>query len=116
MRIYGKTVAYHTIDGWKKDCTGYLPKNIDMYEIEYTDYREDGTVCGKGTEDFSKDRLKNLTYKRYDVKEDSGERTKTGLVKWDLVKRLVVRVDNANSRKTRKLFETIYNDCKLFNI
>ena len=116
MRIYGKTVAYHTIDGWKKDNTGYLPKDIDMYEIEYTDYREDGTVCGKGTEDFSKDRFRNLVHKKYEAKKDSGERTKTGLVKWDVFRRIIVRVDKKDARKTRKLFETIYSECKLFNI
>lgn len=41
MRIYGKK---------KEIAPGY-------YEVEYREYREDGTLKATGTEDFSKERL-----------------------------------------------------------
>lgn len=51
----------------KKIAKGY-------YEVEYKEYREDGTICGVGTEDFSFERLKEL--KTYEVLENSGKKTK----------------------------------------
>ena len=43
------------------------PKRIanKYYEVEYTEYREDGTICNVGTEDFSFERLQML--KTYEV-------------------------------------------------
>lgn len=77
------------------------PKRIatKYYEVEYTEYREDGTICGMGTEDFSYERLKEL--KTYEVLEDTGLRTKEssthkgGRIRWEHVAYL-----NVFERKT----------------
>lgn len=44
------------------------------YEVPYVEYREDGTVCNMGTEDFSSERLNTL--KVYEVVEKTGEKTR----------------------------------------
>ena len=56
MREYGKAVL---LSGTNKFNS--------YYEVLYTDYREDGSICGKGTEDFSGERLKSI--KNYEVRE-----------------------------------------------
>lgn len=111
MRVYGKIVKAHTNDGWvnPKDT---LPVDVDMYEIEYVDYREDGTICGKGTEDMTRERYKKLASKRYSVKKDIGERTATGRIKYDtsIVNKhnFFGKVKAEDSRKVKRLVEKIY--------
>ena len=45
---------------------------VDYYEATYTEYREDGSVCGAGTEDFSGARLRKAT-KVYNVYKHNGK-------------------------------------------
>lgn len=53
--------------------------NYDGYfEVPYIEYREDGTIYGTGTEDFSSKRLNTLT--TYKVLEKTREKTKSSSV------------------------------------
>ena len=44
----------------------------DYYEAQYREYNADGTLCGGGYEDFSKERLKSQT-KYYEVRTFTGK-------------------------------------------
>lgn len=125
MRVYGKTVRiYTTEEGWRKPfgmATKKERDTIEMYEVEYTDYREDGTICGKGTEDISAERLNTMKLKHsyYIVKKDSGERTATGRIRWDdFGERLNFRVPAKEHNKVLRMFKTMIevDGKKVFNV
>lgn len=128
MRVYGKVVnVFVTGKGWMKrnELDKLLTKKekdmIEMYEVEYTDYREDGTICGKGTEDISSERLRAMNIKTgyYVVKKDSGERTKTGRIRWDdFGERLILRVAAKDYSKALKMFKALIevDGKKVFNV
>lgn len=69
------------------------------YEVPYVDYREDGTICNIGTEDFTSQSLHLI--KIYDVMEKTGEKTKEsstnkgGRNRWKCIKTL--RVTNRSN-------------------
>ena len=59
MKLYGPTVNRWTrIDELGRNVTA-------QREIQYREFREDGTLCGVGTEDFSRERWE--TVGTYDV-------------------------------------------------
>lgn len=128
MRVYGKVVnVYVTAEGWKKreELPTLLSKkereSIEMYEVEYTDYCEDGTICGKGTEDISSERMKAMNIKSgyYIVKKDSGERTATGRIRWDdFGERLIFKTAAKDYNKALKMFKKIIevDGKKIFNV
>ena len=87
-----------------------------MYEFEYIDYDENGNICGTGTEDFSIERLKSLKIGGYEIKKDSGERTATGKIKWDLVKIARVRIAKADYNKGIKFWKKQFDGLKVISI
>ena len=67
----------------------------DYFEVPYIDYREDGTIYNKGTEDFSIQRLKMIHLWR--VKTPSGEINKGGHRIWEIIDN--IRALNAKDAK-----------------
>lgn len=109
IRVYTRTVSMHTAEGWEKFSIRRSDE-ADMFELEYVDYDENGNVRGRGTEDFSLERLKSLKRHAYEIKKDSGERTATGRTKWDLVKTAAIRIKKADYTKGTKFWKKQYED------
>ena len=55
----------------------------DYYEVPYTDYLEDGSVRGHGTEDFSGARLRGLTRRSAYVR--TGHKRRDGSDSWECI-------------------------------
>ena len=91
IRVYTNIAEMHTPDGWKKYRV-LGSSEADMYTLNYTEYAEDGRIVATGTEDFSIPRFKTLKSGGYTVTKDSGNRTESGRVVWDIVKRTALYV------------------------
>ena len=78
------------------------------YEVPYVDYRENGTICNIGTEDFTSQSLHLI--KIYDVMEKTGEKTKESSInkggrnRWKCIKTLRV----ANRSNAVKVANFLY--------
>ena len=55
--------------------------NNDYYEVEYIEYRDDGSVRFVGTEDFSRKRLRTLAY--YSIHIPTGKLNKGNKMIWE---------------------------------
>lgn len=64
MKVYGGAVQI---------ANGY-------FEVEYTEYREDGSIYQKGTEDFSRERMRMLKW--YLIYVPTGQLNKGGHKTW----------------------------------
>lgn len=107
-RVYGRVRnVYITGKGWMKTNRWNI-HDAEMLEVEYTDYYDDGTICGKGTEDFSRERMKSLRRGCYEVKKDSGEKTATGRTKWDIVGTYAVMATRDKFAKAVKFWKQQY--------
>lgn len=115
IRVYVRKVNMHTPEGWVKFSTRGS-RFADMYELEYVDYDENGNICGTGTEDFSLERMKTLKYGGFEIKKDSGEKTKTGLTKWDTVKVARIQIKPADYAKGVKFWKRQYEGMRVTSI
>lgn len=88
---------------------GKVNKINDEYrEVQYTEYREDGTIKGKGTEDFSIARFSKLKY--FEIFQKTGKQNKGGHDTWESIGYFRA----TDSRKAGKIARMIYgNDIQL---
>ena len=83
--------------------------NENYIEVSYTEYREDGTIKGIGTEDFSTTRFNKLKY--FEIFRKTGRVNKGGHNIWEQIGWFRCSMD---SRKAGTLARLIYgNDIQL---
>lgn len=73
VKIYGKTV-----NTWKVFDPEKNREVITQYEIEFTEYRLDGSIYRTGTEDFSAERYKTVLKSQFLWTWDGEARNKGG--------------------------------------
>lgn len=112
IRVYTNIAEMHTPDGWKKYRV-LGSSDADMYALNYTEYAEDGRVVATGTEDFSIPRFKTLKSGGYTVTKDSGNRTESGRVVWDIVKRTAIYVTPSDYALGIKLWKKQFDGYKI---
>lgn len=101
MKVYGKTLNTwtHMVTvnlGWKQ----YEEERTAQVELAYTEYNASGEKIGKGSEDFSVDRLNGLKY--YRVFTWDGEKRNKGGYKW-FEEAWMVRINPANRKHLKDL-------------
>jgi len=112
IRVYTNIAEMHTPEGWKKYRT-IGSREADMYTLNYTEYAEDGRIVATGTEDFSILRFKTLKSGGYTVTKDSGNRTESGRVVWDIVKRVAIYVKPDDYAAGVKLWKKQFDGYKV---
>lgn len=86
--------------------------NEEYREVQYTEYREDGTIKGKGTEDFSPERFRKLKY--FEIFQKTGKQNKGGHDTWEQIGWFRC---SGESRKAGKIARLIYgNDIQMRRI
>lgn len=77
-----------------------------QYELPYREYRlEDGSLCAEGTEDWSRERAKNLMV--VNAWAWDGERRNKGGYRWFERKRKII-IDSRLNREALKLMKMLY--------
>lgn len=114
MKVYGKTLNTWThmvtVDlGWKK----YEEERTAQVELSYTEYNANGDKIGKGSEDFSVERLNSLKY--YRIFTWDGEKRNKGGYKWFEEQRLV-RINPTNRKHLKDLAAKWFPNAAEINI
>lgn len=108
-KVYGKKISIHTENGWEK--VNRLNRNNtkwDMCEIAYKEYDENGKVVRMGTEDFTRERAKNLKSEVYQIVRDSGEKYPSGNTKWEQIGTLFMQASKSDWNKARRVVGKSY--------
>ena len=90
VRIYGRLLRE-----WRTDY------RVEQLEYEYTDYDEDGRIVGRGTEDFSLERLNKQT-RLFWIFTWDGQKRNYGGKRW-FCPEGVVRIRNVYGERGRVL-------------
>lgn len=99
MKIYGKTKVIGTVDGG-----AYL-------EVNYKEYRADGSIKQTGTEDFSAKRWSSIPY-RFVYTWDGQRRNKGGRRWFDFEG--MIRIDDPRAYK--RLTKVLFPDAEIVEV
>lgn len=96
VRIYGKV-----LNKWTATATfnGMDREMVVQLEIAYTDYYEDGTIAGVGSEDFSPERYRKEIAVYETRTWDGCKRNRGGHKAWDQRDTYTVKCDNLKALK-----------------
>ena len=79
----------------------------NYFEVDYIEYREDGTAKCSGSEDFSRERIKTLHI--WDVCTPTGKLNKGNQRMW----KSLTTIRTYTAKEARKIAESLYPDMEL---